>query len=574
MTRLPRKSTKSMSELYALPRIIPSISLDGRQSKVIVTDYSFGSSKLLYSTASVFFAGRIGSKDTILFYGDSNQNHEIALKLSGQSTATLSSFVNHRSDESDIVDTITITRGFTGLLFLWESDTQVVLFSDAVTVTTFWAPVIPETRTTPTSPFSNYWQFGSNETILIGGPYLVRNASIENSTVHLSGDLNATVPLTVLASDYVDLLTWNGVPVPTTKRQSFLIGQLTMKDIKPIQPIELNTWKFADSLPEIQEQFSDTEWIVANHTTTNIIMPPTFGDGRVLYGCDYGFCEGIVLWHGHFISNGTETAVNLSISGGTAFAASVWINDVFIRSTPGNDSTPSLTTELFEFPPNSLKFGQDNVITVLQDNSGLDETGLAPTSNDPKSPRGIAGFELVTGNITTWKVQGKYGGYTRFPDKTRGILNEGGLFGEREGWHLPGFDTSDWPERSLSDGLPNNKAGVGFFVTTFDLNIPENTDIPASFVFADNSERYRAFLFVNGWKYGKRIGNLGPQVKFPVHQGLLNYNGENTVAIALWALEENTTVAPHLSLVFDDYIEGGVGPISINNPQWTPRQLS
>lgn len=79
------------------------------------------------------------------------------------------------------------------------------------------------------------------------------------------------------------------------------------------------------------------------------------------------------------------------------------------------------------------------------------------------------------------------------------------MFGERQGWHLPGFDTSRWPERSLSEGLPNNKAGVGFFITTFNLNIPEKTDITASFVFTDNSERYRAFLFVNGWKYGKVI---------------------------------------------------------------------
>ena len=29
-----------------------------------------------------------------------------------------------------------------------------------------------------------------------------------------------------------------------------------------------------------------------------------------------------------------------------------------------------------------------------------------------KSPRGIPGFELTGGNITTWKVQGKLGGYT------------------------------------------------------------------------------------------------------------------------------------------------------------------
>ena len=49
-------------------------------------------------------------------------------------------------------------------------------------------------------------------------------------------------------------------------------------------------------------------------------------------------------------------------------------------------------------------------------------------------------------------------------------MNEGGLFGEREGWHLPGFDTSSWTERDLSEGLPSGGAGVGFFVTTFECS--------------------------------------------------------------------------------------------------------
>lgn len=99
-----------------------------------------------------------------------------------------------------------------------------------------------------------------------------------------------------------------------------------------------------------------------------------------------------------------------------------------------------------------------------------------------------------------------------FPDKVRGVLNEGGLFGERQGWHLPEFDTSKWTSRSLSSALPSG-AGVGFFITTFDLNIPTDTDVPISFVFDGGStattQPYRALLFVNGWMMGKRVGNLG-----------------------------------------------------------------
>jgi len=160
-----------------------------------------------------------------------------------------------------------------------------------------------------------------------------------------------------------------------------------------------------------------------------------------------------------------------------------------------------------------------------------------------------------------------------YPDKVRGVLNEGGLFGERQGWHLPGFDTSSWIDRNLSSGLPNSAAGVGFFVSTFNLNIPSNNDVFLSFNFDQSSQPYRAYLFVNGWMMGKRIANLGPQFKFPVHQGILYYSGSNTVAVALWAMEPNVTVSPTLELMVDGVLEGGVGDVTVNNPRWSSREM-
>ena len=137
-----------------------------------------------------------------------------------------------------------------------------------------------------------------------------------------------------------------------------------------------------------------------------------------------------------------------------------------------------------------------------------------------------------------------------FPDTTRGVLNEGGLFGERVGWHLPGFDTNSWVERDFSAGLPDGAAGIGFFVTTFPLNIPTGFDVMLSFTFDESTQPYRALLFINGWMMGKRVANLGyavsheprvltlltiftcavrPQFKFPIHQGILDYNGTKCV---------------------------------------------
>ncbi|CDO72277.1 Glycoside Hydrolase Family 35 protein [Trametes cinnabarina] len=561
-----------------LPLTTGAIALDGRQSKVIVTDYSFGSKgSVLYSTASIFFAGTIGSRDVLFLFGDADQSHEAAIAFTGNGARIQSSRVRFSTSRASRgVTTVTVLPGSTGLVTIWDSDTQLVLFADPVTTATFWAPAVPSATRNSISGFEHFWQFGTNTIVLVGGPYLVRNASLADGgrTLALRGDLNSTVMLTVIAPPSVSAVTWNGQRVeslrPTTQAQGrgFLTGTLAERSaVKSVQVPELTGWKFADSLPEIQPNFDDSAWVVANHTTTNITRKPLFGDGRVLFGCDYGFCENNVLWRGHFNGSTSTTSVNLTINGGSSFAASVWINDKLIDTVHnGADQINAL----FTFPEGSVKIGEDNVVTVLQDHMGNDE------DSNEKSARGIPGFQLNSGNFTTWKVQGKVGGYLNFPDKVRGIFNEGGLFGERQGWHLPGFDLSsaNFTARGLSEGLPSGGAGVGFFVTTFDLKIPSGTDTMLSFVFdggsGNSGQAYRALLFVNGWKFGKRVANVGPQASFPVPPGILDYDGKNTVAVALWALN-NTAVSPSLDLVVDNVLDGGVGPITTNNPKWSPR---
>ncbi|KAF9240278.1 glycoside hydrolase family 35 protein [Melanogaster broomeanus] len=467
---------------FQIPRIASAITLSGRQSKVIVTDYSFGSSKILYSTA------QIGGRDVLFLYGDHSQEHEAALALTGTPRFQ--------------------AQSAKGLVTIWDSSEQLILYSDTATAGTFWSPEIPSSES---GDFANYWQFGTNMSILVGGPYL--------------GLFSAQISPSVLAS---------GIVAPP-----------------------LTGWKYADSLPEVQASFSDADWTIANHTTTNIPFKPHYGDGRVLYGCDYEFCENTVLWRGHFNATEDTKSVNLSINGGEAFAASVWVNNVFLNTSYGNSTNNrnilEETDDKFYFPIGSLLYNQDNVITILQ-------ASQITVIDEEKSPRGVRGFMLNTGDFGEWKVQGKVGGYT----KVRGVLNEGGLYGERMGWHLPGYDTSSWVSRDISEGLPNAAAGVGFFVTTFDLNIPEGYDIPISFNFDQWSQPYRAQLYVNGWMMGKRVANLGPQYKFPVHEGILNYNG----AMALWAMEP-ITVSPTLQLTVDNVYEGGVGGIEVNNPGWS-----
>lgn len=570
----------------SLPLNIDNITLSGRESKVIVTDYTFGaSSSLLFSTAQIYFAGVIDGRDVLFLHGDSKQDHETAiygsLPTEFHPQSTLVKIQRAQDIQRRKFSTITFLAGIEGLITLIDSETQLVLFADSVTAATFWAPSIAGAVD---DPFRNFWGIGTNDSVLIGGPYLVRNASITGDALALQGDLKEDVRLTVIAPKHIRSLSWNGQDISPdflaaseiSMRSGVFVASLERKSSFTALDIpELGGWKYKDSLPEVQPGYDDAAWTLANHTTTNIPYKPYYGDGRVLYGCDYGFCENVVLWRGHFKATGAEKSVNLSINGGVAFAGSVWLNDVFLGTSFGNSTNNrnniEETDDKFMFPAGALIPNQDNVITVVQDNNGLNETNYSTFDGDAsKNPRGIRGFRLDTGQFGDWKVQGKVGGYRAFPDKVRGVLNEGGLFGERVGWHLPGYLTEGWEKRDLALGLPDQKAGVGFFVTTFKLDIPTGLDVMLSFDFEqDLGQPYRAFLYINGWMMGKRIANLGPQWKFPVHEGILNYRGENTVSVALWAMLPNVTVAPKLGLQVNGIYDGGVGNVAVNNPGWS-----
>ena len=73
---------------------------------------------------------------------------------------------------------------------------------------------------------------------------------------------------------------------------------------------------------------------------------------------------------------------------------------------------------------------------------------------------------------------------------------------------------------------------------------------------------------------GKRVANMGPQTAFPVHEGILNYRGSNTLSVSLWSLggEPEDLRIPSLALQQTGIYEGGVGSVDVNNPKWEDRQ--
>ena len=105
----------------------------------------------------------------------------------------------------------------------------------------------------------------------------------------------------------------------------------------------------------------------------------------------------------------------------------------------------------------------------------------------------------------TWKLTGNFLG-EQYPDKARGPINEGGLFSNRQGFHLPYPPNRLWASGHPEKGLA--KAGIAFYQTSFKLDLPKNYDIPLRFSFGNATvdgvaADYRVLLWVNGYQFGK-----------------------------------------------------------------------
>jgi len=219
----------------------------------------------------------------------------------------------------------------------------------------------------------------------------------------------------------------------------------------------------------------------------------------------------------------------LTCSGGLSFGWNAWLNGELLGGSVGN---ATLTTSSATLPFGDISLlPTNNVITVVVDYTGHDETS---TAFGVENPRGILGASLNKGTFKQWKIQGNAGGNKNI-DPVRGPMNEGGLYGERLGWHLPGFPASLFPSGN-SPLIGLNKSGIEFYVTNFTLDIDSDLDVPLGIqLTADVGTNIRVQLFLNGYNYGKFVNQIGPQTIFPIPPGVLNNQGENTLALSLWA---------------------------------------
>jgi hypothetical protein len=530
-----------------------SLTLNGRDAKIHVSDYDLGGTTLVYSTAEIFTWHKYADKTVLVVYGGPGETHELALAVTGLEVL-----------EGDVQSTT--TRGYTVLNFKADGTRKVaklgvgsnfvyVHMLDRYQAYNYWS--------IDTAPHSS-----ANPVILEAG-YLMRTAKVDGMTLALTGDLNTTTPIQVFGgASNVTKLTFNGQALKSTTSKEGVISATVdfPKPVIVVPQLQSLEWKYIDSLPEIQANYDDSAWVIADlEKTYNSLIPQKTPVS--LFSSDYGFHTGTLLFRGTFTASGNETSFYLSTQGGSAFGSSAWIGDHFLGSWRGYDAALS-GNNTFSLP--NLTAGKKYTVTVVVDNQGLDENWTIGTET-MKNPRGILDYSLSghAKSDVTWKLTGNLGGED-YLDISRGPLNEGGLYVERQGLHLPGaLSASAWKESKgpVADGIA--APGIGFFATQFDLNIPSGYDVPMSFRFTNATSStngssvaaYRAQLYVNGWQYGKYVSNVGPQTNFPVPQGILNYNGSNYLGVSLWGLDGGATKLDGFEMGIDGVVWSGLGEV-------------
>jgi beta-galactosidase GanA len=521
-----------------------TITLQGRDSRMLAGNYVFGGQHLVYSTSELATQASIGGYATALLYDPAGTDGETVLRYASQPTVKVLS--------GPVQTTWDASRGDLRLDYVHKGLAEVAITGGGTT-----PPLLLLIADTNTA--EDFWPVTTSAgPALVEGGYLVRTARAAGGTLILTGDTSKAGPLTVWAPAGIHSVTWNGSPVTVTLGPDGSLSG-TIPGPAPVTLPTLTNWRFAPEAPEAQPGFNDSSWTLADHPVSNRSSPST----SVLYASDYGYDHGFVWYRGHFTAAGTETGVTLTADGFSPTGAySVWLNGAFL----GSGSASGAQTQTFAFPAGTVRAGKDNVLAVLVENTG-----------NPEGPSGekagLYSASLAGSSVpVTWRLMGDPGG-TSLQDPVRGIMNATGLYGTDKGWDLPGYPDQNWQHVVLPDswaarGIP---AGIGWYRTSFSLHLPARSYVPIDVQIGGpgpgaGTADYRAFIYVNGWLIGRYVNNVGPQHQFYVPAGILKEHGSNTLAIAVWGLDQAGGGLGQVSLVTAGNQAGGVPVSQVASP--------
>lgn len=554
-------SSATTSDTFSFPINTPdgaftaSLTLAGQDAKILVANFDFGGQHLVYTTSEIETVMRQGSTDLLLLYGRTGEPGKTALRYATQPTVTvLAGTVNSAFAGGAL--TLDYTHSSLAQLRISGGgrDTMTLLIARQSFADTMWR------QDTSAGP------------VLIRGPQLVRTAAAGGSTLALTGDTGAASSLEIWAPAAISAVTWNAAAVSVRRTSAGSLAaatQLAGPDAFALPDLSAATWRFSVESPEASASFDDGSWAPATKTTTSSTTPPPAGQ-PVLTADDYGFHHGDVWYRGRY--TGAATSIALRYGGGGAGLLQAWVDGVYLGQNvlPTGSTTPGTTGTAVLAIPAAQAAGGAHVLSVMVRNDSHNEDGGVNDAH--KEGRGLISAALTTATgasvSATWKIQGNAGGES-IADPVRGPLNNGGLFGERNRWHLPGFADGSWAIHPVPDTTA--VAGTSWYRTQFTLAVPAGHDASLGITLGDPAVRasggaYRVLIFVNGWNMGQYIASVGPQHTFVIPNGILDPHGTNTLALAVTSNGGPGDTLEKVALTNLGTVRGGVPLSLVNSP--------
>lgn len=195
----------------------------------------------------------------VLVYGADGETHETAFISSANDTCvTVSGSINHCQAKSGtlVVNYNTsgvsvVAIGSDVLLYILgkfmeyvpNSVTELTESSDRKTAYTIWVPEVSNDK----------------DIVFVRGPYLVRSAVINGSTLSLRGDLNSSTEVEIIAPQAIDRVVWNGNSIQTSRTShGSLSGALIFTEPAISLPNLTNlTWVGIDGLGEVEKYLAN-----------------------------------------------------------------------------------------------------------------------------------------------------------------------------------------------------------------------------------------------------------------------------------------------------------------------------
>ncbi|MHA5051310.1 beta-galactosidase [Streptomyces sp. SD15] len=530
----------------ALPFSDLPVTLPGLDARLLATGITLGRRKLRHSTAQPMLWLAAGRQDIAVLTGPAGTTTETALECANEPTVTVLEGSATCTYKGGALRVVAQVDGLTRVLIEGggASAPLLLLLADDETSARLWR------YDTPSGP------------VLVFGPALLRTAALRGTTVHLTGDTVEAADLEVWGPRGMSEVVWNQ---GTSRTRTTASGSLRVEQRLPGVPSvplpALGSWRHRAENPESAADFDDSAWKVANRTSSYSTTPVPAGQ-PVLFADDYGFHYGDVWYRGHFADAGGAESVSLSYVSGTQGLLMAWLDGKPLGThrmpVPDKKTVRQGTwTGTATFP---VQDGDGpRVLSVLVRRMQHDMDGAVRDTH--KAARGLtaATFDGAAPEVT-WRIQG-----AAAPDPVRGPLNHGGLYGERHGWHLPGFADGGWQIVDFPRAARGQ--GVAWYRTGFRLAVDPAVDASIGLTFTDDPGRaYRVQIFLNGWNMGQYINDVGPQRTFALPNGILNTRGLNTLALAV--LSDGTTPSGPggVRLTLMGSAAGGVPVTAVDSP--------